>query len=268
VCDGTQLDSTLAVRTGLAVLPLWQCAEQEPQPDSFSGHRAAIFAHEVANTLGVIGFSIEFLKSEFASRNIEDPMVNKVVQSALEEIAGLGSLLHEHCAPTLPQLFDFEIADLGQLVEEVLVLQSLACRAAGVVVKFERESAAAWVRLDALKIKQVITNLCKNANEAMPRGGHLNLKVYRSGQLMVLEVSDTGAGVAGGVDVFEPFASTKAGGRGLGLPLAREIVSAHRGAIAFTSEPGRGATFKVSLPSCQSHGRQGPAVLAPTEGLS
>lgn len=146
-----------------------------------------------------------------------------------------------------------EIADLAQLVEDVLALQSLACRAAGVIVKFERENAVAWVLLDALKIKQVIANLCKNANEAMPRGGHLTVKVYRSGQLVVLEVSDSGVGVADGVDVFELFKTTKPGGRGLGLPLAREIVSAHQGAIAFTSEPDRGTTFRISLPMSETN---------------
>ena len=232
---------------------LWEFEDLEGKSHSLDGHREAIFAHEVGNSLTAICFSIEYFKRELTARHIHDPILNKVIQSALGEIVGLGSLLREYCAPTVPQVLDLEISDLAQLVEQVLALQSLACQAAGIIVNFERENAAAWVRLDTLKMKQVITNLCKNANEAMPRGGHLTLKVYRSGQLMILEVSDSGVGVVEGVDIFEVFESTKAAGRGLGLPLAREIVSAHRGAIAFTSGPDHGTTFKISLPTSESN---------------
>lgn len=82
----------------------------------------------------------------------------------------------------------------------------------------------------------------------MPRGGHLTVKLYRSGRQLVLEVSDSGVGVPDGVDVFKLFKTTKPEGRGLGLPLAQQIVSAHQGAIAYASDPGHRTTFKVSLP--------------------
>jgi signal transduction histidine kinase len=157
-------------------------------------------------------------------------------------------LLQEYCAGVEAQPAAWKLADVATLVDDVLDLQAVVWRAAGVIVNFERERALPWVYLDALKIKQVITNLCKNANEAMPRGGQLTLKVYRAGRKVVLEVRDNGIGVPQGVDVFELFKTTKQAGRGVGLPLAREIISAHGGTIAFTSEAGRGTTFRVSLP--------------------
>jgi signal transduction histidine kinase len=178
--------------------------------------------------------------------------LNKVIDSVLREIDGLGSLLHAYCSPTHSQNLNFEITDLAKVVEEVMALQNLACQAAGIVVRFERENTLPRVSLDAPKMKQVILNLCKNASEAMPRGGHLTVKVYRSGRLVILEVSDSGVGVPDGVNVFELFKTTKPGGRGLGLPLAQQIVSAHHGAIAYTSERGHGVTFKVSLPMSES----------------
>ena len=137
---------------------------------------------------------------------------------------------------------------MARLVEDVLALQSLACLAAGVVVGFERGPTVIWVRLDAPKIKQVIANLCKNAVEAMADGGHLTVKVCRSGRSAMVEMTDSGIGVPADVDVFELFTTTKHSGRGLGLALAREIVTAHHGAIEFTSAPGRGTTFQMSLP--------------------
>jgi signal transduction histidine kinase len=119
---------------------------------------------------------------------------------------------------------------------------------AGIVVNFERGRALPWVRLYPLKIKQVITNLCKNAKEAMPLGGQLTLKVFRVERTVVLEVRDSGIGMPEGVEVFELYKSTKTGGHGVGLSLAREIVAAHHGTLTFTSEPNCGTTFRVSLP--------------------
>jgi signal transduction histidine kinase len=98
-------------------------------------------------------------------------------------------------------------------------------------------------------VKQVILNLCKNAVEAMPEGGSLTLKGYLSGaDTIVVEVSDTGIGIPEGMDIFEIFRTTKPDGTGLGLPLVSQIVSAHRGTVDYFSEPGKGTTFKLTLP--------------------
>lgn len=125
---------------------LWDFGEQEPESLSLAGHRAAILAHEVANSLALIGCSIQFVKTELQANRIDDPVLNKVIQSALGEIDGVGSLLHEYCTLTQSQALNFEIADLAKLVDDVLALHNLACRAAGIVVKFERENAVPWTR--------------------------------------------------------------------------------------------------------------------------
>ncbi len=222
---------------------------QEPESLSLAKHRAAIFAHEVVNSLALIDCSIQFVKMELQANRIDDPVLNKIIQSALRELDGVGSLLQEYCTLSHSQSVNLEITDLAKLVKDVLALQDLACRANGISVTFEHENAVPWVRLDPRKIRQVITNLCKNAREAMPSGGRLAIKLYRSGRQVVLEVSDNGVGIPDDIDVFKLFKTTKCAGRGLGLPLVREIVSAHRGAITFTSEPDQGTTFRISLPS-------------------
>lgn len=75
------------------------------------------------------------------------------------------------------------------------------------------------------------------------------VKVYRSDLMVVLEISDTGIGVPHGVNVFELFKTTKPCGSGLGLAVVQQIISAHSGTINYTTEVGRGTTFKVSLPA-------------------
>jgi signal transduction histidine kinase len=118
----------------------------------------------------------------------------------------------------------------------------------GITVQLQFNSPLPPVMADADKIKQVILNLCKNAVEAMPDGGCLILRGYHSGQMAVLEISDSGVGIPEGMNIFERFKTTKADGSGLGLPLVQQIVSAHHGTIEYATEPGRGTTFKIYLP--------------------
>jgi signal transduction histidine kinase len=68
-----------------------------------------------------------------------------------------------------------------------------------------------------------------------------------NGELM-LEVADTGIGVPDGVDIFEPFMTTKSQGTGLGLMVVRQIVAAHGGRVSYSSHPGAGTTFRLYLP--------------------
>jgi len=86
----------------------------------------------------------------------------------------------------------------------------------------------------------------------MPEGGTLTLQAHSSAESVILEISDTGIGVPAGVDIFEPFNTTKPSGTGLGLVIVRQIIAAHAGTITYTSEPGRGTTFRLTLPPSPS----------------
>src|SRR5215475_8085564 len=103
--------------------------------------------------------------------------------------------------------------------------------------------------LDQEKIKQAILSICQNAVEAMPSGGVLALRGYESEGRIFLEIGDTGAGVAEGLEVFEPFRTTKPRRSGLGLPIVGQIISGHNGTIDYVSNPGKGTTFKIGLPA-------------------
>ncbi len=128
---------------------------------------------------------------------------------------------------------------------------------------------ALWsVQGDATQLQQVLMNLCVNARDAMPEGGHLllaaeNVRVdepyarrvleARPGPYVRLTVSDTGTGIPHDIldKIFEPFFTTKPVGKGSGLGLSTvySIVRSHGGFINVYSEPGQGTTFRVYLPA-------------------
>ena len=101
----------------------------------------------------------------------------------------------------------------------------------------------------AVRIAQILLNLCKNAVEAMPQGGTLTLRGCSTEAHVTLEVGDTGIGIPEGLNIFEPFTTTKEAGTGLGLAIVQQIVAAHQGTISYTSRPNQGTTFTVTLPA-------------------
>jgi two-component system sensor histidine kinase BaeS len=109
---------------------------------------------------------------------------------------------------------------------------------------------------DPVRLRQVVGNLVTNAVRHTPPSGRITLRARRAGDEVVIEVSDTGSGIAPEdlPHVFNRFwradrsRSRATGGRGLGLAIARQLVAAHGGTISVTSTLGAGTTFRLSLP--------------------
>lgn len=104
---------------------------------------------------------------------------------------------------------------------------------------------------DEVKLYRVVHNLARNAAEAMPGGGTFKLTVDAQDDRLILTFADTGRGIPPELEgrLFETFATVgKKDGSGLGLAMVRKIVEEHGGEIAYSTAPGRGTTFTVSLP--------------------
>src|SRR5262249_5375659 len=121
--------------------------------------------------------------------------------------------------------------------------------------------------LDKLKIRQVLSNLLRNAIEASPSNGVIHGRAAATEGWVEVTVADSGAGIARDEReaVFAPFFTTKEQGTGLGLAIAREFVRAHGGDLRLADTPGPGATFVLSQPcggaaspSRGSHASRGP----------
>jgi len=108
--------------------------------------------------------------------------------------------------------------------------------------------------VDADQMRQVFTNIITNAQQAMPDGGRLTIRAKSKGKSVTIEFSDSGCGIPAGniKKIFDPLFTTRAKGIGLGLSVCKNMLERHGGDITAASEPGRGATFTVSLPVATS----------------
>jgi signal transduction histidine kinase len=104
--------------------------------------------------------------------------------------------------------------------------------------------------MDPDKLVQLLLNLIKNAIESMHEQGQVTIALLQSGAFAVVEVKDTGTGIAPDEldQIFQPFYTSKDTGTGLGLSICHKIVQDHGGLIEVESELGKGTTFRISLP--------------------
>ncbi len=102
------------------------------------------------------------------------------------------------------------------------------------------------------KIQQVFLNLFLNARDSMPAGGWLTISTRQADGRAVVEVGDTGTGIAAEhlSRIYDPFFTTKAAGRGtgLGLSITYGVIQEHHGTIECDSQPERGSRFRIRLP--------------------
>ena len=230
------------------VVPKQQEAQQHERLAAL-GTSALIFAHEVGNAIQLLCMSLDFIKTEFNRYPINDSPLESSVEESIREANRLRKLLNQFRSLAKPHKLDLRVTDLVKIVNGILESERPLNQAAGIKVHCEFETPLPPVMLDSNKITQVILNLCKNAQEAMPTGGRLGVSVRSSDPWIVVEVSDSGCGIPDGLDIFKIFETTKSDGNGLGLPIAQQIVAAHGGSIGYVTQPGRGTTFVIHLPT-------------------
>ncbi|HJZ90948.1 MAG TPA: ATP-binding protein, partial [Gemmataceae bacterium] len=143
-------------------------------------------------------------------------------------------------------------ADLGAVVRDALALVRPRADQQGVEIRLNLPEGPVPLLADSEQLRQVILNLLLNALDALPHGGTVAVAVGRPvGDIAEVTVTDTGPGIAADLlpRLFEPFASTKDTGLGLGLVVSKRIVEDHGGSIRGSNRPAGGACFAVRLPA-------------------
>lgn len=214
------------------------------------GTFASGLAHEVRNPLNSIALQLSILERRVAPLPAGvTGEIKQLVGVIREEVKRLDNLVGDFLQFSRSNRVQYRPTALDALVDEVARLLRPEARASGVTLRRLRlGEAIPDLRVDPEKMKQVVINLVQNAIEAMPKGGVVTVESGLVDGRAVLVVRDSGPGLPEGLDVFQLFVTTKAQGTGLGLSIAQQIVLEHGGEIAAASEPGKGATFTVSLP--------------------
>jgi signal transduction histidine kinase len=220
---------------------------------------AAGILHEVANPLSGIGSNLMFVRSALPHGAPSE--VTRALEASLDQLDQMRQLLGTLSGFPGRPAPRFELADLHDVVRRsvTFVEKDAERRRIRLTVSFAMPSVAC--EMDVRLIRQVLLNLLKNAMEAMPHGGRLDVRTsYRPGHQrepasVGIEIVDTGVGIADADlrRVFRPLFSTKPRGAGLGLSFCRQAVEEHGGEIRLASRgKGFGTVAFISLPVRQA----------------
>jgi len=231
------------------------------------GEMAGGVVHDFSNALmSVIGYS-EMLLTNPTARGDEATVVEylRIINTAGRDGAHVVSRLRDFYRPRGASDL-FETLDLNEIIHQSLELARPRCaqRENDCSIRFETElQSSTTVAGIGAELREVLTNLLFNAADAILGNGVITLKTRRQEDEVILEVTDTGAGMSADVRqrCLEPFFTTKGDhGTGLGLPMVFGIIKRHQGTLEIDSEPGQGTTVRIRLPACV-----GPSVEPETE---
>jgi signal transduction histidine kinase len=204
---------------------------------------AARVVHEVNNPLAIIKTTFRIVRVQGLDKELLDAQL-LIIE---EEIDRIARIIREIVAFSRPSNDD-EAVDVGALIEslEPLLVQNLSLKL--IELNMNLPLGLPQVRISSDHLKQVVLNLVRNAEDAMPDGGQLVIQMVNKGNHVELSISDTGCGIpeADLRRLFDPFFTTK-GGMGLGLAVSYEIIKAAGGNIEVESTVGKGTTFRVEL---------------------
>jgi len=207
------------------------------------GQVAGGVAHELRNPLNVVKTSVYYLLNarnptpEKTADHLQ--RIERQVELADDVISALSDFAKLPHADQRP-------VDLLQCVDEALKAESLP---PNVTVSISSPESLPLVLADGKQARIALGNLIRNARDAMPDGGRLEIRAISTDGHVDVSISDSGVGIPAENlrQIMEPFFSTKARGIGLGLALTRAILDRNKGSLRVSSEFGRGSTFFVRL---------------------
>jgi two-component system sporulation sensor kinase A len=208
---------------------------------SVVGQLAAGVAHEIRNPLTSIKGFVQLF---------QDKINPEYVELMLSELKRIEDIVTEFLSLAKPQPNHFVEANLLTIVQNTLSVIQTQAIMNQVDIHTHCDDFAPIIVCDQNKIKQLLLNVLKNAIEAMPSGGEINLIIRKLKDQILLRIVDTGCGIPADriQKLGEPFFSNKEKGTGLGLMMCFKIVEAHKGKMTFNSEDGSGTTVDISLP--------------------
>ena len=217
---------------------------EQKQFESFA-RLSAVLTHDLKNQI----LSLSLLVSNMEKKFNREGFREDAMRTLSDTVDNLHNLVAKLSDPRTPTKRVREQSNLTHLVERVL--QRTAQQAAGRYQVTAKLAPNVTAVADGKAIERVVENLIINALEAMPNGGQLFVLTNLENNCAIISVTDTGKGMTDEFKrtrLFQPFATTKKKGIGLGLYSCREIIEQHGGRIEVTSQVDVGTEFRIVLP--------------------
>ena len=215
------------------------------------GEMASGLAHDLKNILHAGTLRLKILRSKAGDHLVKDvDALAKSINAAADRVRGLQEFVNSRPQESLVD------ADLSSLIKEAvelvdfLILKTPTVNGGTINLKHKLPASLPRIPVFPNQLKHVIANLLINGREAMPDGGNLLIEAQKTPSNVEVIVADEGTGIADEVleKIFDPFFTTKEMGTGLGLSMARDVMTRIGGEIRAANRTPRGAEFILNFP--------------------
>ena len=259
LCRGTPLYSAEGARQGAVVVFDDVTALIQAQRSAAWGEVAQRLAHEIKNPLTPIQLSAERLKHKLSKSlgENEAEVLDRSTRTIVQQVEAMKSMVNAFSEYAKPSVIQLQRVDLNALIEEVAALYPPQ---SGLELGLSLDKSLPCVRGDPVRMRQVLHNMIKNAQEAIAPDtpGKMNMQTRSAEenhhQYVEILLRDNGPGILPEqVDrVFEPYVTSKTKGTGLGLAIVKKIIEEHGGTIRHDATYQAGAGFVIRLPAMES----------------
>ncbi len=254
-CRGTPLFDVEGVWHGAVVVFDDVTALIQAQRRAAWGEVAQRLAHEIKNPLTPIQLSAERLKHKL-SKNLGESdaeMLDKSTRTIVQQVEAMKSMVNAFAEYAKPSIIHLQPVDIRQLIEEVVALYPPQ---SGIEFNLTLERELPKISADPVRLRQVLHNLIKNAQEAINPGnvGIMTIDTHithvNGNSLIEVLLHDNGPGIAAeqAERIFDPYVTSKTKGTGLGLAIVKKIIEEHGGNIHLNLNLQDGAGFVIRLP--------------------
>jgi len=227
------------------------------------GRLTGALAHEIKNPLSSIKINLKLIREDLESAKSAEAnqtgqeRSGRMFTRALRKIAVVEKetdRLEQILNGFLRYIGKTELqqasVDINSLISDMVDFYSAQAHSHSITIRQGLHNKPLVCRVDVDMLKQVILNLFINAQQAMGNGVELIIRTDRQKKDVVIQISDTGSGIAPDKlpKIFDVYYSSRPQGSGLGLPTAKKIIEAHNGTISVDSDLGKGTLFTIRLP--------------------
>ncbi|HYO08705.1 MAG TPA: ATP-binding protein [Tepidisphaeraceae bacterium] len=208
-------------------------------------------AHEIKNPLSTVQLNLQLLKEDLEPGNSAYSRLVSRLDTVHRETSRLREILDDFLRYAGRIELDPRPTELNAVLEELVDFFTPQAQLQRVQLRLKKHPGPLVARVDQRLLKQAVLNLLINGLQAIPDGGgELILALRAEGRSAVIDVIDTGAGIEPDkvARIFQAYYTTKRGGTGIGLAMAKRIAEEHGGRIAVRSEVGKGSDFSITIP--------------------